>query len=76
MSVATVPRSSGWLPWEVRRKPVSCEAQRPSESPLESVPSDETIRVYVTGYQWWWDIEYDLGTPATRFTSANEIVIP
>lgn len=36
----------------------------------------EAIRIHVTGHQWWWDIEYDFGTPATRFTTANEIVLP
>lgn len=34
------------------------------------------IRVGVTGNQWWWDVEYDFGSPATRFTTANEIVLP
>lgn len=37
----------------------------------------DTIRIHVIGHQWWWDVEYDLrGGPATRFASANEIVIP
>lgn len=36
----------------------------------------DAVRIHVTGYQWWWDVEYDLGAPSTRFTSANEIVIP
>jgi len=42
-----------------------------------SAPAEpHTIRIHVTGYQWWWDVEYDLGSPATRFTTANEIVLP
>src|SRR5690606_2313178 len=36
----------------------------------------DTIRVHVTGYQWWWDVEYDLGAPSTRFTTANEFYVP
>jgi cytochrome c oxidase subunit 2 len=38
--------------------------------------SADAIRIQVVGHQWWWDIEYDFGAPSTRFTTANEIVIP
>jgi cytochrome c oxidase subunit II len=36
----------------------------------------DAIRIHVTGHQWWWDIEYDLGGPSTRFTTANEFYVP
>lgn len=34
------------------------------------------LRVKVTGYQWWWKIEYLDPTPSRRVTTANELVIP
>ena len=34
------------------------------------------IRIRVTGHQFWWDVEYDFGAPATRFTTANELYVP
>lgn len=32
--------------------------------------------ILVTGYQWWWKVEYFDGAPAQWFTTANEIHIP
>ena len=37
-------------------------------------PGTLTIRVH--GRQWWWDIEYDDGTPGGSFTTANELYLP
>jgi cytochrome c oxidase subunit 2 len=30
----------------------------------------------VTGYQWWWEIQYEDDDPSRNFTTANEIHIP
>ncbi len=34
------------------------------------------LRVKITGYQWWWKIEYLDPTPSRRVTTANELNIP
>ena len=34
------------------------------------------LQVEVVGYQWWWDVRYQLGDPTQQFRSANEIHIP
>ncbi len=36
----------------------------------------DTLTVRVHGRQWWWQIEYDDGTPNGRFDTANEIYLP
>ncbi len=38
--------------------------------------SPDTLTVRVEGRQWWWDIEYDTGTPGSTFTTANELYLP
>lgn len=38
--------------------------------------SPDTLTIRVRGHQWWWDIEYDSGTPGERFTTANELYLP
>lgn len=44
------------------------------QSGAEAAP--DAIRVHVTGHQWWWAVEYDLGGPSQRFMTANELVLP
>jgi cytochrome c oxidase subunit 2 len=39
-------------------------------------PSPAALTITVTGYDWWWKIEYDNGDPARRIVTANEIHIP
>ena len=34
------------------------------------------LRLKVTGYQWWWRIEYLDPTPSRRVVTANELVVP
>ena len=34
------------------------------------------ITVTVTGYQWWWDIQYEGERPDRAFNTANEIYVP
>lgn len=34
------------------------------------------LTLTVTGYDWWWKIEYEDDDPARRFVTANEIHIP
>jgi cytochrome c oxidase subunit 2 len=38
-------------------------------------PADDTLRVTVTGHQWWWRVVYE-SPDGTRFESANEVRIP
>ena len=35
-----------------------------------------TLTLTVTGYDWWWKVEYEDDDPARRFVTANEIHIP
>lgn len=39
-------------------------------------PQAPAITLTVTGYGWWWKIEYEHHDPAQRFITANEIHIP
>lgn len=40
-------------------------------------PSQPTMLAFtVTGYGWWWKIEYEHDDPAQRFVTANELHIP
>ena len=39
-------------------------------------PQAPTLILTVTGYDWWWKIEYDDDDPAQRFITANEVHIP
>jgi cytochrome c oxidase subunit II len=39
-------------------------------------PGVEPLVVQVTGYQWWWSIEYVDRAPSQRFTTANELHLP
>jgi cytochrome c oxidase subunit 2 len=34
------------------------------------------VTIDITGYQWWWQIEYEDPNPSLRVTTANEIHIP
>jgi cytochrome c oxidase subunit II len=45
-----------------------------------SLGADENVRdaltIEVTGHQWWWELTYEPGDPARRFTTANELHVP
>lgn len=36
----------------------------------------DTLTIRVHGHQWWWDIEYQDGTPGGGFRTANELYLP
>lgn len=38
--------------------------------------ADHPLRIYVTGHQWWWELEYDDPVTSNRFRTANELHIP
>jgi cytochrome c oxidase subunit 2 len=39
-------------------------------------PKAPTITLTVTGYDWWWKVEYEHDDPAQGFITANELHIP
>ena len=39
-------------------------------------PGPATVRLEVTGHQWWWEVRYLAADPSQEFTTANEIHIP
>lgn len=43
---------------------------------LEASMPPRALTVRVTGYQWWWRVEYVDSIPARQVTTANEIHIP
>ncbi|MDP9128600.1 MAG: cytochrome c oxidase subunit II [Pseudomonadota bacterium] len=43
---------------------------------IRKAPSDVSMTITVTGYDWWWKVDYDNPDPARRFITANEIHIP
>jgi len=47
-----------------------------SLSGLTLPTSDAEPEVVVTGWQWWWDVQYEDDDPQLRMRTANEIHIP
>jgi cytochrome c oxidase subunit 2 len=45
-------------------------------SAMASLPSDNALRIKVTGHQWWWEFEYEDSVPAHTLVTANEIHVP
>ena len=43
---------------------------------VTAASSPDTLTVRVNARQWWWRVEYDDGTPAGSFETANEIYLP
>ena len=43
---------------------------------IGSLPQSDPLTVQITGYQWWWSIEYLYPQPNLRFTTANELHLP
>ena len=42
-----------------------------------SSPRDNAVpEIAITGFQWWWDVEYTGGSPQNRLRVANELHIP
>lgn len=41
-----------------------------------AAPNHEGITIHVTGYQWWWNFDYEFGDGSSGFTTANEFSIP
>jgi cytochrome c oxidase subunit II len=39
-------------------------------------PQAPTVVLTITGYDWWWKIEYEHHDPEQRFATANELHIP
>ena len=47
-----------------------------TERALASLPGDQAVAVRVTGFQWWWEIEYIDSVASKRVVTANELHIP
>jgi cytochrome c oxidase subunit 2 len=43
---------------------------------IRTVPQRDLLTVQVTGYQWWWSVDYVYPEPHLRFTTANELHLP
>jgi cytochrome c oxidase subunit 2 len=43
---------------------------------LEALAAPNALEIELTGYQWWWRVEYVDPTPSRRVLTANEIHIP
>lgn len=43
---------------------------------LASTHDDQALHITVTGYQWWWRVEYQDGSNDKWFETANEIHLP
>src|SRR3954469_12029121 len=43
---------------------------------IASLRASSAVTIEITGHQWWWEIQYEEGTPARRVVTANEIHIP
>jgi cytochrome c oxidase subunit II len=36
----------------------------------------DPVTIKITGHQWWWEVQYQAGSPHLSFTTANEIRVP
>jgi cytochrome c oxidase subunit II len=43
---------------------------------LVRAAAEPNVIIKVTGYQWWWDVEYLSSDPSQQFRTANEIHVP
>jgi cytochrome c oxidase subunit II len=43
---------------------------------LGSLSAPGALGIQITGYQWWWNIEYLNADPSLRVTTANELHLP
>ena len=43
---------------------------------LVRAAAEPDVLIKVTGYQWWWDVQYLHSDPSQRFKTANEIHVP
>jgi cytochrome c oxidase subunit 2 len=43
---------------------------------LGSLEAPEALQVRITGYQWWWNVEYLNADPSLQVTTANELHLP
>jgi cytochrome c oxidase subunit 2 len=43
---------------------------------VASLGASSAVSIEVTGYQWWWGVEYEDQTPSRRVRTANEIHVP
>jgi cytochrome c oxidase subunit 2 len=43
---------------------------------IGSLASPDALAIQITGYQWWWSIEYLNADPSLRVTTANELHLP
>ena len=42
----------------------------------ENVSTKDSLHIQVTGYQWWWDVQYENPIASLQVTTANEIHVP
>jgi cytochrome c oxidase subunit 2 len=43
---------------------------------MATLPQKSSLRIEVTGKQWWWEVRYDNRTPSNQLVTANEIHVP
>ncbi|TXR47833.1 cytochrome c oxidase subunit II [Phyllobacterium endophyticum] len=43
---------------------------------IADITGTETVTIHVTGYQWWWDVEYEDTRPDRTIYTANELHVP
>jgi len=47
-----------------------------SDRTLAAIGANPTVKIRVTGHQWWWEVRYQSDQPNRIVTTANEIHIP
>ncbi|HEV8447485.1 MAG TPA: cytochrome c oxidase subunit II [Gemmatimonadaceae bacterium] len=72
-------RGRGWLLWGGLVLPVvvlSLVSVIAVRVMRQRIPAENAVTILVTGHQWWWQLDYDLGSAQTRFRTANELHVP
>ncbi len=43
---------------------------------IQAIDQRNAVALRITGYQWWWDVEYEDAVPARHVRTANELHLP
>lgn len=78
-AVALDERGGAWVLWGGLIMPVAVltTISAVAVKVLRDPPAPmNAATVLITGHQWWWQLDYDLGGSHTQFRTANELHVP
>jgi cytochrome c oxidase subunit II len=70
------PLLAGWTAFVVIGLAVLGVASFVTDRSDAQPPREPQLSISITGKQWWWDVEYQGGTPDLNLRTANELHLP